>query len=219
MEREKQNNLATEWFAMKGWQPHDFQEKAWKAMLGGYSGLLNAPTGYGKTYAMWFGALQQYYRQQKPKTKLHTLWITPLRALSKEILRSTQQVSADLQLDYTIGLRTGDTTVAERAKQKKAFPHALITTPESLHILLAQKEYTKTFDALEFIIVDEWHELLGTKRGVLIELALSRLKALRPYLKIWGISATIGNLDQAQQILLGETARQKLIRTSLDKQI
>src|SRR5690606_28090001 len=123
------------------------------------------------------------------------LWITPLRALSKEIHRVTEGVSNDLELDYHIELRTGETSTANRQKQRKNPPQALITTPESVHLLLASKEGQAYFQQLEFIVVDEWHALLGSKRGVLIELALSRLKAINPELKIWGISATIGNLE------------------------
>lgn len=199
-------NIAAQWFKHKGWKPFPFQRAAWKAIAEGRSGLLNVPTGSGKTYALWFGILQSYYkvaRDKKAPSQLHCLWITPLRALSKEILLATQQVSNDLGLDYRIALRTGDTTSAERARQKKKSPQALVTTPESVHLMLASKDYEKTFAGLEFIVVDEWHELLGSKRGVQIELALSRLKAMNPNLKVWGISATIGNIEEAKHILLG----------------
>lgn len=216
-------SIAEKWFQYKNWNAFPFQKKTWKAMSEGKSGLLNSPTGSGKTYALWFGVLQHYYKKFKspPKQKqLHCLWITPLRALSKEILLATQQVSKDLALDYTIALRTGDTSVAERAKQKKKSPNALITTPESVHVLLASKEYDKFFSGLEFIIVDEWHELMGSKRGVQIELALSRLKALHPTLKIWGISATIGNLNEAKDILLGKShSNSSTIKANLNKKI
>jgi ATP-dependent Lhr-like helicase len=215
--------IASKWFKQKKWKAFPFQEKSWKAMREGKSGLLNSPTGSGKTFALWFGILQNYYDRHKtpPKQKqLHCLWITPLRALSKEILLATQQVSKDLGLDYTIALRTGDTSIAERNRQKKRSPNALITTPESVHVMLATKEYDKFFAGLEFIIVDEWHELMGSKRGVQVELALSRLKALNPGLKIWGISATIGNLDEAKDILLGKDhSNATTVKADIDKQI
>jgi ATP-dependent Lhr-like helicase len=218
-------SIATNWFKLKQWKPFAFQKATWKAIADGKSGLLNSPTGSGKTYAIWFGILESYYKQfnkkKKPKdTGLHCLWITPLRALSKEILLSAQQVSKDMQLDYKIALRTGDTTSAERTKQRKKSPHALITTPESIHVLLASKEYDKFFAGLEFIIVDEWHELMGSKRGVQVELAISRLKALNPGLKIWAISATIGNLEEAKEILLGNKTENSItIKTDLEKVI
>ncbi|MVZ62771.1 ligase-associated DNA damage response DEXH box helicase [Sphingobacterium humi] len=220
------NELASVWFFNQGWQPHPFQEACWQAIAKGQSGILNAPTGYGKTFAIWFGLIQQYYTaayQEKlakqRKKGLHALWITPLRALSKEIHRVTEGVSNDLELDYHIELRTGDTSTANRQKQRKNPPQALITTPESVHLLLATKEGQAYFKQLEFIVVDEWHELLGSKRGVLIELALSRLKAINPELKIWGISATIGNLAAAKTILLGIHNDGVLIKADIHKKI
>ncbi len=215
-------NAAKEWFAKQQWTPHKFQEETWKHIAEGKSGLLNAPTGYGKTFAIWFGVIQHFIDHKKsiPLDKLNCLWITPLRALSKEIENAASQVCIDLHLPYTVAKRTGDTTSAERTKQKKKPPAALITTPESVHIMLAQKGYAKTFSDLEFVIVDEWHELLGTKRGVQIELALSRLKAINPKLIIWGISATIGNLQQAREILLGNNIKNSvLVKADIDKKI
>jgi len=220
------NELGLHWFEQKEWQPYAFQKDTWDQMSKGKSGLLNAPTGFGKTMAVWFGVLEHFYLKIEPKqtdkrkkNKLHCLWITPLRALSKEIHHATNAVSEDLGLDYKIGLRTGDTLVAERKKQKTSPPHALITTPESVHIILATKGYSEYFEGLSIIVIDEWHELMGSKRGVLVELALSRLKALNPKLMIWGISATIGNLKQAKAILLGNTNVGTLVRAELDKRI
>lgn len=216
------NKLAEDWFEFKGWQPYPFQREAWKAINKGYSGLLNAPTGCGKTYAIWFGIIQDYMlRSMKSKKKLsglHCLWITPLRALSKEIHKAATAVSEDLELPYGIGLRTGDTSLSERTKQRKNAPQALITTPESIHIIMASKGYADFFRTLEFVVVDEWHELMGTKRGVLVELALSVLKYLNPRLKIWGISATIGNITEAKEILLGANhPKETLIKASIPK--
>ncbi len=215
-------SIANRFFKLKKWKPFPFQRETWKAIAEGRSGLLNSPTGSGKTYAIWFGVLEQYYKSNPPKRKkkdsgLHCLWITPLRALSKEILLATQRVSADLELNYSVALRTGDTSVAQRAKQRKRSPHALITTPESVQVLLASKEYDKFFSGLEFVIVDEWHELMGSKRGVQTELALSRLRALNPNLKVWGISATIGNLEEARDILLGQDPEAHTVKAELDK--
>ena len=188
--------------------------------MNGYSGLLNAPTGFGKTYALWFGVLESYFAQKKREKGLHCLWITPLRALSKEIYSATTRVSDELGLDYNIALRTGDTPTSERAKQRKNVPHAMITTPESMHLMIAQKGHADFFKNLDFVIVDEWHELLGTKRAVLTELAISRLRTLNPKLKVWGLSATIGNLDEAKEVLLGTgEVKSKLIRAKLEKKI
>ncbi|MFD2970077.1 ligase-associated DNA damage response DEXH box helicase [Sphingobacterium bambusae] len=221
------NQFADVWFHNQGWEPHAFQRNAWKEIAKGRSGLLNAPTGFGKTFAIWFGIIAHYYDDKKyqsekrkfKKNKLHALWITPLRALSKEIYKATTQVSSDLDLDYQVKLRTGDTSLSQRQKQRKKPPQALITTPESVHLLLASKEGTDYFSQLAFIVVDEWHELLGSKRGVLVELALSRIKAINPKLKVWGISATIGNLAEAQEILLGTGHKGAMVRASLKKKI
>ena len=218
------NEFAEVWFFNQGWKAHAFQEQCWKAISNGESGILNAPTGYGKTFAIWFGIIAQYYaKMANPKASkkkhLHALWITPLRALSKEIHKATNQVSTDLDLDYQIELRTGDTSTSIRQKQRKNPPQALITTPESVHLILATKGGQEYFKNLEFIVVDEWHELLGSKRGVLIELALSRLKAINPNLKIWGISATIGNLEEAKDILLGPGTLGTLIKADIHKKM
>ena len=220
------NELADVWFYNQGWEPHDFQKKCWNEIGANRSGILNAPTGYGKTFAIWFGVIQHYYSdayqaklEKQRKRGLHALWITPLRALSKEIHRVTEGVSLDLDLDYQIELRTGDTSTAVRQKQRKNPPQALITTPESVHLILATKQGQDFFKQLEFIVVDEWHELLGSKRGVLIELALSRLKSINPDLKIWGISATIGNLEQAKDILLGASNKGVLVKAQINKKI
>ncbi|WP_313512756.1 ligase-associated DNA damage response DEXH box helicase [Sphingobacterium sp.] len=218
------NEFAEVWFFNQGWKAHAFQEQCWKAISNGESGILNAPTGYGKTFAIWFGIIAQYYAKganpkASKKKQLHALWITPLRALSKEIHKATNQVSVDLDLDYQIELRTGDTSTSIRQKQRKNPPQALITTPESVHLILATKGGQEYFKNLEFIVVDEWHELLGSKRGVLIELALSRLKAINPNLKIWGISATIGNLEEAKDILLGPGTHGTLIKADIHKKM
>ena len=213
---------AKEWFISKNWKPHAFQKQTWKYIAEGYSGMLNAPTGFGKTYAIWFGILHDFLDRSKNKKQnekgLHALWITPLRALSKEIENAAQQVSEDLKLPYTIGVRTGDTTAKEKAAYKKQMPHALVTTPESMHLMLAQKGYHEVFQKLQFVIIDEWHELLGSKRGVQVELALSRLRALNPELKVWGISATIGNLNEAKDILLGASSTSGvLVKAAIEK--
>lgn len=201
-------SLTSSWFQSKFWTPFPFQKRTWKAFLDGKHGLLNAPTGSGKTYALWVPIVLQYLKENPDYKTKHTkgikaIWITPLRALSVEIQQSAQQFADDLGTGMTVGIRTGDTSQSERAKQKRQMPDLLITTPESLMLLLASKGYEKTFKTLTAVVVDEWHELLGSKRGVQMELALSRLKTVSPNLRIWGISATIGNLEEAQDVLLG----------------
>lgn len=110
---------------------------------------------------------------------MQLLWITPLRALAKDIGRAMEEAIAELGMQWQIGIRNGDTDTAERQRQKRQMPEVLIITPESLHLLLAQKNYTEVFQSLKIIAVDEWHELLGSKRGVQVELAVSRIVGVR----------------------------------------
>jgi ATP-dependent helicase Lhr and Lhr-like helicase len=204
-------NIYNNWFQKRGWKAFAFQKQMLKFYLEGYSGLLNAPTGTGKTFALWIPVLMEFLQKKKDKNNyqakgLQVLWITPVRSLANDIQRAMQEACDELEIDWTVAVRTGDTSVSERAKQKRNQPQCLITTPESLHLMLASKNYHQLFSELKLVVADEWHELLGTKRGVQIELGFSRLKAICPHLKVWGISATIGNLEQARDVLLGEDA-------------
>ncbi len=228
MNREELFTIAENWFGKQNWKPFAFQTQTWTAFLQGKNGLLNAPTGSGKTYALWMPIVLNYIKQNpeyktKHKPGLKAIWITPLRALSVEIKQAAERVATDLETQLTVAIRSGDTSTSERAKQKTKMPDLLVTTPESLQLLLATKEYAKTFKDCNAIVVDEWHELLGTKRGVQMELALSRLKVISPNLRIWGISATIGNLDLAQEVLLGTNSKAYknsiLIKAHINKKI
>ena len=218
---------ALDWFKEKGWTPFEFQLDAWKNYLDGFHGLVNAPTGSGKTYSLLVPVLLEFIRNQAgSKSKRHVglqvIWITPIRALSKEIEFSAKQAIEGLGLTWRVGVRSGDTSAKERVKQKEKPPELLITTPESLHMLLSQKNYSDYFKDVKAIVVDEWHELMGSKRGVQVELALSRLKSIAIQMKIWGISATIGNMDQALHVLLGSNFKKgkyKVIRADIEKKI
>ncbi|TDT46654.1 ATP-dependent Lhr-like helicase [Maribacter spongiicola] len=226
--RQELYDIAENWFQEQDWKPFKFQKDTWKAFLKGKNGLLNAPTGSGKTYALWFPIVLNYIKNNpdykaKHKKGLKAIWITPLRALSQEIKQSAERITLDLGTQMTVGIRSGDTSTKERAQQKKNMPDLLITTPESLQLLLATKGYEKIFKDCSAIVVDEWHEILGTKRGVQMELALSRLKNVSPQLRIWGISATIGNLEQARDVLLGIESQaldnSTLIKANINKKI
>lgn len=262
--------IITQWLSSHKRRPFEFQQQTWEQILSGNSGIVNAPTGMGKTYAVFLGALIRYIHQHpqdyliKKNNGLQLIWITPLRALAKDIARAMEEVIAELGMPWQVGIRNGDTPTHIRARQKKQMPEVLIITPESLHLLLAQKDYPNLFTKLSIIAVDEWHELLGSKRGVQVELAISRLVGMRmsmvegerskveserskvkgekskiisdemnraaselrtqnsslitlnsarstpnsslithnSSLSIWGISATIGNLEEAKDVLL-----------------
>ncbi len=237
--------IIKQWLDKQQRKPFTFQQQTWEAIINRQSGLVNAPTGFGKTYSVFLGAVIQFINNNptdfltKKNNGLQLLWITPLRALAKDIERAMLEVIDDLGMEWKIGSRNGDTPTSERAKQKRQLPEVLIITPETLHLFLAQKNYADTFKNLKIIAVDEWHELLGSKRGVQVELAIARIVSLRrrelgigdlesgpsevstkkinsknlkhppiPNSKllspvsVWGISATIGNLGEAKDVLM-----------------
>ncbi len=212
---------AEDWFTSKGWLSFPFQRKTWRAYLKGKSGLLNAPTGSGKTYAIWLGCVLEALAEKRKPKGLQIIWVTPLRALAKDIQAAMQEVSNDLKLGWNIALRTGDTSQAERQRQKRQMPEAIVTTPESIHILLAQKDAPKVFANVSAVIVDEWHELIGGKRGVQMELAMAYMRSInKTSIKTWAISATIGNLEEAAKVLLGDLYEDcETIRANVDKKI
>ncbi|MDB5797857.1 MAG: box helicase [Paucimonas sp.] len=192
------------WFAARGWHVFDFQRAAWQAFARGESGLLHASTGSGKTYALWFGALLRELTHPGPRrTGLRVLWITPMRALASDTARALQAPLADLLPGWQVGMRTGDTSSAERARQQKALPACLVTTPESLSLMLSRPDDNPRLRGVDIVIVDEWHEMLGNKRGVQVQLALARLRQWNPALLAWGLSATLGDLGEARDALLG----------------
>ncbi|MEO7100476.1 MAG: ligase-associated DNA damage response DEXH box helicase [Luteolibacter sp.] len=188
-------------FDAKGWQPFEFQKRAWKAYLAGKSGLLHAPTGLGKTLAVYLGPLAE---SLSCEPGCQVLWLTPLRALAADTLRALREPLEFLAPHFEAEARTGDTPAALRARLRKKLPHTLVTTPESLSLMLTHSDFAEKLAGLRCVIVDEWHELLGTKRGVQTELCLARLRAWFPGIRIWGLSATLGNLTEARRTLLGD---------------
>lgn len=220
--------IVENWFSSKNWEVFPFQQHVWSAFLTGKHGILNAPTGSGKTLALWMPTLIKWIDAHPSNYKelanngLQVLWITPLRALAKDIQQALQTSLNELGIPWTVGRRTGDISSSIKQKQNRKMPEVLITTPESVHVLMAQKKYARHFNTLNTVVVDEWHELLGTKRGIQIELALSRLKGLCPNIQIWGISATIGNLDQALEVLIGpqySNNNSTIIKANIKKEI
>jgi ATP-dependent Lhr-like helicase len=208
---------AEDWFAGQGWRPFAFQREVWQAMVDGRSGLLHANTGSGKTYAVWFGALGRSFARAQDAAGLKVLWITPMRALASDTVRALQAPLQAVMPRWSVGQRTGDTSSAERAKQDRRMPAALVTTPESLTLMLTRERSAGDLASVHTVIVDEWHELIGNKRGVQVQLALARLKRWNPQLAVWGLSATLGNLDDAMRTLCGDGAT--LVQGRTDKAI
>jgi len=209
------------WFALQGWQPQPFQRQCWQAYLEGRSGLIQVPTGSGKTYAALMGPLaelvEEAHRGQGEPEGLRLLVITPLRALSRDLQLAIELPIKAMGWPLRVGLRNGDTSSSERTRQRKRPPQILITTPESLALLLASPEAERFFAALQGVVIDEWHELMGSKRGSQTELCLSWLNRQRPALRRWAISATIGNLEEAAQAAVGAESQPVTITAALQR--
>ena len=196
-------------FAERGWRPLPFQRTMWRHYLAGQSGLLHTPTGSGKTLAMFGGPLLQALIDPLPAPArrsavrpLQVLWVTPLRALATDTARALQAPLKAIGLDWQVGLRSGDASSRDKRLAREGRLDVLVTTPESLALLLSYPDTLARMRQLRCVVVDEWHELLGSKRGVLLQLNLALLRDSAPSMQLWGLSATLGNLQQARAVLL-----------------
>ncbi len=220
------NSILIEYFRIRGWSPFPYQEATWDAYLRGLSGLIHAPTGTGKTMAVWGGPLLEWHREYPQADAwpaltappLRVLWITPLRALATDTYSSLCESIEALGIPWTVELRTGDSSSATKQRQRKRLPTTLITTPESISLLLSYPDTRRMMSDLRCVVVDEWHELMGTKRGTQTELALARLRAWNPAVRMWGLSATLGNLEQARDVLLPNAPDAPLITANVGKE-
>ncbi|MDI9403904.1 MAG: ligase-associated DNA damage response DEXH box helicase [Limnohabitans sp.] len=216
-------SVAELFFASRGWLPHAFQRETWQRVQGGESGLVQVPTGSGKTYAAYFGFLDELcaaqYSADDAKDGLRLLYVSPLRAVSRDIEWALRAPMDELGLAVTVGARTGDTSGAERARQRERLPNVLVTTPESLSLLVANDRAPELLARVRGVIVDEWHELLASKRGVQVELALARLRRFAPKMRTWGLSATLRNIDDAARILVGVGNPAAIVRASIPREI
>ena len=219
------------WFRAQGWTPSPFQREVWRRYLAGESGLIHTPTGSGKTLAAFGGPLIEALASadagptpragrtlptpaaesapgKKPRRRtdrekaLRVLWVTPLRALALDTTRALREPIAALGIEWQVAMRTGDASARDRRLARDGKAEVLVITPESLALLLTYADTAASFATLRCVVVDEWHELLGNKRGVLLQLCLARLRALAPGARHWGLSATLGNLDEARAVLL-----------------
>ncbi len=204
---------ARAWFASRNWRPIDFQLQAWRAFASGQSGLVHSPTGTGKTLAAWMGLLESEAERAATlgtpgaigagPPGLRALWLTPLRALATDTASSLQSACDGLALGWRVELRTGDTSGSVKSRQRERPPRAMVTTPESLSVMLSYAGAQALLSGIRLVVVDEWHELLGSKRGVQTELALARLRTWNPGLVVFGVSATLGNIERAGEVLMG----------------
>ncbi|MEO1278621.1 MAG: ligase-associated DNA damage response DEXH box helicase, partial [Planctomycetota bacterium] len=210
------------WFADRGWSPHGFQEEAWSLHAQGRAGLILVPTGSGKTYAAYLGPLAELADgKSTPSAKrgLSILYISPLRALSRDIELALRAPVEALDLPLTVESRTGDTSSTVRNRQRRTLPNVLVTTPESLCLLLTNADAKQKFSDLKTVIIDEWHELLSSKRGSQVELALARLRRFAPGLRTWGLSATIANAPEAAATLTGSDSDPAIVRAPIDRPV
>lgn len=184
------------WFDAQGWSPRPHQLQMLEAAEAGESVLLIAPTGGGKTLAGFLPSLVDLAADPKPG--LHTIYVSPLKALATDIARNLTRPVQDMRLPITIEARTGDTPANRRARQRAAPPHILLTTPESLAVLLSLADAPTFFASLKCIVMDEVHAMAGTKRGDQLALGVARLATLAPHARRVGLSATVAHPDAIQ---------------------
>ncbi len=202
------------WMAERGRKPSRFQREAWRAWQAGESGVINAPTGSGKTLAAFGGPLIEALEKGEQKPGIRLLWITPLRALAADLHGQLEGPLRELGSSWRVLIRSGDSSATDRSRLRRGAAEILIITPESLELLLSHADAHERLGDVTSVVVDEWHELLGNKRGVLLQLSLARLRRIAPSMRLWGLSATIGNLDVAINALLGPGSDGRLISDS-----
>jgi ATP-dependent Lhr-like helicase len=214
----------------RNWKLFPFQQTCAERYREGYNVLLHSSTGSGKTYAVWLPVLEELLHTES-SGHVRVIWLTPLRALTADTEAALRLPVNELGLLVTIASRTGDTSATDKKKLKEKFPDVLITTPESLSLMLADPRCAEQFSRLQCVVADEWHELLSGKRGVQAELCLARLRRFAPHLRSWALSATIGNVEEAlraltgtqpsrpSEVVLGDTRKEVLLDTLIPEEI
>ncbi len=227
IKRETPRQAIERFFTKSSWKPLPFQRAVWQAYAKGQSGLVHSATGTGKTLSVWLGPILHWLKQNPDRSQwdarkpppLRVLWITPLRALASDTEASLRAPLDALNIPWRLESRTGDSSSSIKAKQLRSLPTALVTTPESLALMLSHTLLLESLSKLQCVVVDEWHELLGTKRGIQTELLLARLRKLNPQLQVWGLSATLGNLEHAADCLSGANGSPMQIIQGVSKKI
>lgn len=206
--------------AEKDQTPFSFQTQTWERYYNNYSGMVVAPTGFGKTFSVFLAVVINYLNHPNNYKKgLKLIWVSPLRSLAKDLAKAMNTAVEEIGLDWTVEVRNGDTSTNDRRRQERLMPDVLLTTPETLHLLFSQKNNVRWFKNVNCFVVDEWHELLGSKRGVLTELAIARIRSLSSKMSIWGITATIGNLEEAKNVSIPFDVKTTMIRAKEKKKI
>ena len=207
------------WFEARGWHPRDHQLALLETVTSGRDTLLIAPTGGGKTLAGFLPSLIDLAAQPPktaPATSIHTLYVSPLKALATDIARNLDAPVTEMGLSITLETRTGDTPPSRRARQRILPPEILLTTPEQIALMLSHKSAAELFGGLKCVILDELHALASSKRGDLLALDLARLRTLAPDMTAIGLSATVARPPELVAFLVpqGEKSRPAEIITA-----
>ena len=189
------------WFTARGWQVRSHQQAMLDVAASGRHALLTADTGAGKTLAGFLPTLAEFVGAQPPGEGLHTLYVSPLKALAHDVQRNLLTPVAEIGLPISIETRSGDTPSDRKARQRARPPHILLTTPESLSLLLSYPESATLFASVKRVVIDEIHAFATGKRGDLLALALARLQALAPAMQRVGLSATIADPQEYRRWL------------------
>ncbi|MBI1261946.1 MAG: ligase-associated DNA damage response DEXH box helicase [Rhizobiales bacterium] len=190
------------WFATRGWSPRSHQLELLAKARAGKSVLLIAPTGAGKTMAGFLPSLIDLTEKPRRAGHLHTLYISPLKALAVDVKRNLETPIAEMGLDLRVETRTGDTPGNRRLRQRRDPPDILMTTPEQLALLLSYPDAASFFGSLDCVVLDELHALANSKRGDLLALGLARLSRLAPQMRRVGLSATVAEPDMLRRYLM-----------------
>ena len=199
------------WLKKKGWSLYDHQIETLSLIKEGFDVILHAPTGGGKTIGGFMPSIDDFISNNYKSQEFHTLYISPLKALTTDVQRNLLNPINDLKINIKVETRTSDTSTYNKAKQIKKPPNFLMTTPESFALLMARTDVINLFKNLKFVIIDELHTFFDSKRGHLLSLNLARLRSIKPF-QVIGLSATLKNTNLAKKYL-SNNKNTKLVST------
>ena len=199
------------WLKKKGWSLYDHQIETLSLIKKGFDVILHAPTGGGKTIGGFMPSIDDFINNNYKSQEFHTLYISPLKALTTDVQRNLLNPINDLKINIKVETRTSDTSTYNKAKQIKKPPNFLMTTPESFALLMARTDVINLFKNLKFVIIDELHTFFDSKRGHLLSLNVARLRSIKPF-QVIGLSATLKNTNLAKKYL-SNNKNTKLVST------